>query len=149
MALLFATLLLAGCGEGEKKAERSPVRSGPSPRAVIRAWVDTLRTGDTRAAAAYFALPSLVSNGTGPIYLHNRAQARRFNQSLPCGAILERTYRQGRYTVAVFRLTERPGPGRCGSGTGDSARTAFVVREGKIREWRRLADPQPPPAPVV
>jgi len=147
-ALLCAAAVLGGCGGDESAGEAPPARKA-SPEAVIRAWVDTLRTGDTRAAAAYFALPSLVSNGTGPIYLHNRAQARRFNQSLPCGAILERTYRQGRYTVAVFRLTERPGPGRCGSGTGDSARTAFVVRKGKIREWRRLADPQPPPAPVV
>jgi hypothetical protein len=147
-ALLLATVVIAGCGEQEK-AERSPARPDPSPRAVIRAWVNTLRTGDTEGAAAYFALPSVVSNGTPPIYLHNRAQARRFNESLPCGAVLQRTYRQGRYTVAVFRLTERPGPGRCGSGTGDSARTAFIVRGGKIRQWRRLAEPQAPPAPVV
>jgi hypothetical protein len=91
----------------------------------------------------------VVSNGTPPITLRSRAQVKRFNESLPCGAVLERTYRDGRYTAAVFRLTERPGPGRCGPGTGASARTAFLVRNGKIRQWRRLAEPEAPPAPVV
>ena len=66
---------------------------------------------------------------------------RTFNESLPCGAVLERTYRQGRYTAAVFRLTERPGPGRCGTADGRHARTAFIVRDGKIRQWRRLPRP--------
>ena len=66
--------------------------------------------------------------------------ARAFNVSLPCGARLERAYRIGRYTAAVFRLTDRPG-GDCGTGTGNEAATAFVIREGKIREWRRLEVP--------
>ena len=60
-----------------------------------------------------------------------------------------RTYSSGRYTTAVFRLTERPGPGRCGPGTGQTARTTFVVRDGKIAQWRRVSDSPQPSGPVV
>ena len=45
---------------------------------------------------------------------------------------------QGEFTTATFRLTERPGPGTCGPGTGESAKTSFVIRDGKIVEWRRV-----------
>jgi hypothetical protein len=149
-ALALTALALAACGT-EKAAEPeqpAPARE-PSAAGVIRAWADALRGGDVERAARFFALPSLVSNGTPPITLRSRADVRLFNESLPCGAVLERTYRQGRYTAAVFRLTERPGRGRCGTGTGAHARTAFIVRGGKIRQWRRLAEPQAPPAPIV
>jgi hypothetical protein len=148
-AVLCATLAIAACGDEPTKFGSPAPRPEATPRQVIRAWANTLRSGDTEGAAAYFGLPSLVSNGTPPIVLRSRSEVRRFNESLPCGAVLERTYRQGRYTAAVFRLTERPGRGRCGTGTGASARTAFIVRGGKIREWRRLAEPEAPPAPVV
>jgi hypothetical protein len=152
-ALLCAAAVLAGCGGDDEPAGKPSRARAASPEAVIRAWANTLRTGDVEAAAHYFALPSVVSNGTAPVTLRTRSQARRFNESLPCGAVLERTYREGRYTAAVFRLTERPGSGRCGSGVGAKARTAFLVRAGKIRQWRRVPDsaPQPEqaPAPVV
>ncbi|MGH2978792.1 MAG: hypothetical protein ACRDLQ_04040 [Solirubrobacterales bacterium] len=151
-AVVCAAAALGGCG-GQEPAERPPPARDPSPTAVIRAWANTLRGGDLAAAAQYFSLPSVVSNGTAPVVLRSRAQVRRFNESLPCGAVLERTYREGRYTAAVFRLTERPGAGRCGTGVGASARTAFLVRGGKIHQWRRLPDsapqPQQAPAPVV
>ena len=45
---------------------------------------------------------------------------------------------QGQFTTATFRLTERPGPGICGPGTGEAAKTSFVIRDGKIVEWRRV-----------
>jgi hypothetical protein len=53
---------------------------------------------------------------------------------------------EGEVTTATFRLTERPGPGQCGDGTGETAKTAFVIRDGKIVEWRRvgLAPPTTP-----
>ena len=41
-------------------------------------------------------------------------------------------------SIATFRLTERPGPGTCGAGTGPQAQTAFVIEDGKIAEWRRV-----------
>ena len=81
--------------------------------------------------------------------LHTKADARLFNASLPCGARLIRTSSAGRFTTAVFRLTERPGPGSCGTGTGLTARTTFVIRDGKIQEWRRVADNPPPSGPTV
>ena len=132
---------------------RSPRRDADrSPSSVIRAWANTLRRGDVTAAASHFALPAIVQNGTPPLELTSRAQVRDFNAALPCGARVLRTYGSGRYTTAVFRLTERPGAGRCGSGTGLTARTKFLIRDGKIREWRRVADgpaPSTPSAPVV
>ena len=148
LAVLLSSLALAACGADKAVEPVKPHRS-PSAAAVIRAWADALRGGDVARAAGFFALPSVVSNGTPPIVLRTPDEVRTFNESLPCGAVLRRTYREGRYTAAVFRLTERPGPGRCGTGTGASARTAFVVRDGKIRQWRRLAQPEAPPAPVV
>ncbi len=42
--------------------------------------------------------------------------------------------------IATFRLTERPGPGTCGSRRRATARqTAFEIDpDGKIRQWRRV-----------
>jgi hypothetical protein len=140
----------AGSGQGSTPAPAR--RAGPADPAaarVIRAWSDALRRGQIERATSYFALPSIVQNDTPPVTLNERAEVKAFNTSLPCGARLERAYRIGRYTAAVFRLTDRPG-GDCGSGTGGEAATAFVIRRGRIREWRRLPDPQSgevPPQP--
>jgi hypothetical protein len=149
-AALASALILwtTACGGNGGNGASSP--SVSSPEAVIRAWADTLRRGDVGRAAAYFSLPAIVQNGTPPLHLTTRAEVKAFNASLPCGARVMHVFSSGRYTKAVFRLTERPGPGRCGSGTGQTARTAFVVRNGKIREWRRLPDVSPAPfGPVV
>jgi hypothetical protein len=158
-SVLLACVLvaaLASCGaDGSRStgAGSTPgTRTANEAGRVIRAWVDTLRRGDVTKAASYFAVPAIVQNGTPPIELTSRGEVIGFNASLPCGARLLRTYASGRYTTAVFRLTERPGAGRCGQGTGQTARTRFVVRHGKIREWRRVADelvPSAPSAPVV
>jgi len=150
-ALAIALVLVlaggAGCGSdntfGGKRAPAS------EPEHVIRAWADTLRRGDVTAAARFFAVPSVVANGTPPVVLSTRAEVRAFNSSLPCGARLLHTSSSGRFTTAVFRLTERPGPGRCGTGTGQTARTTFVIRDGKIDEWRRVPDTPEPTGPVV
>ena len=141
-------LLLAGLGACGSDNEFGDT-SAPSAESVIRDWADTLRVGDVRGAANFFALPSVVANGTEPIILRTRSDARAFNESLPCGARLLRTSSAAGYTTAVFRLTERPGPGTCGTGTGLTARTTFVVRDGKIHEWRRVADEPRSAGPVV
>jgi hypothetical protein len=107
---------------------------------VIEGWVDALAKGDVDGAAGYFALPSVVENGTAPLTLRSRADAVAFNESLPCGAKLVGARPAGRFIAATFRLTQRPG-GDCGSGVGELARTAFVVRGGKIVQWRRLPNP--------
>ena len=143
---LSALAALGACGGDDNKFGDT---SSPSPTAVIRDWADTLRAGDVHGAAEFFALPSIVSNGTEPLILRTRAEAQRFNEELPCGARLLRTSSAAGYTTAVFRLTERPGPGTCGTGTGMIARTTFVVHGGKIHEWRRVADEPQSTGPVV
>jgi hypothetical protein len=120
--------------------------------AVIDEWVRALSEGDVEEAAQLFALPSVVQNGTPPINLDTRAEAIAFNRSLPCGAELVGARRHGRFIAATFRLIERPGPGECGSGVGGLARTAFLIRDGEIVEWRRLPDARPEDetsAPVI
>jgi SnoaL-like protein len=156
---LAVALGVAGCG-GSSDSDHStkPRRGTGTPAAhaakasdvrVIRGWVDTLRAGRVVAAANYFTVPAVVENGTPPIRLRTRAQVRLFNEALPCGAKLLRTFATGRYVAATFRLTDRPG-GSCGRGTGLEAATAFVIRGGKIAEWRRVPLPSegPPPAPA-
>jgi hypothetical protein len=127
--------------EPEPTAEPESTRPEPADVRVVREWADTLRAGRARAAARYFALPSLVSNGTPPIKLETRAEAEFFNRTLPCGAKLIDTEPAPRgFFIATFRLTERPGPGKCGSGTGETARTAFRVRNDHITDWLRVQD---------
>jgi len=146
IAMLSAALLagtMAGCGEKEEPENQSAPsiagNAGAEEKGVIRAWVDALRGGDVRRAASYFALPGVVENGTAPIRIETRREAQLFNRSLPCGARLLRAEAAGRFITATFRLTERPG-GACGAGTGHTARTTFVIRDGKIVEWRRVSD---------
>jgi hypothetical protein len=156
--LAAATLVVAAgasCGgngddeEGDPRpAAADAVLGGADPEAVevIRDWVDTLRRGDVEGAAGYFEVPSIAENGPTLIRIESQADAVRFNASLPCGAVLVGAQSEGEFTTATFRLTERPGPGTCGPGTGGMAQTAFVIAEGKIVEWRRIDDgPQPPP----
>jgi hypothetical protein len=139
VTVLSIAIAMSGCGSGSQHhgAAQHAERDAP---AVIRAWADTLRRGDIRGAARFFALPSIVSNGTPPFELHTQADARLFNASLPCGARLVKTTSAGRFTTATFRLTERPSPGTCGRGSGLLARTTFVIENGKIQQWRRVAN---------
>jgi hypothetical protein len=156
-ALAALAVGAAACGGGGDDGDRSraatptpsasaspePESSAPDPAdvRVVRAWADTLRAGRVRAAARYFALPSLVSNGTPPIKLETRAEAEFFNRTLPCGAeLIDTEPAPHGFFIATFRLTERPGPGECGSGTGETARTAFRVRDDRITDWLRVRD---------
>ena len=167
LILLLLALLAGGCGGGDSAAPRASSTPAPSasPRAeqeaettppdpadveVVRAWADTLRRGHVRAAARYFAVPSVVANGTSPIRLDSRAAVEFFNRTLPCGARLIGTEPAARgFFIATFRLTERPGQGQCGSGTGETARTAFRVRDEHITEWLRVQDvPDAPQTPA-
>lgn len=171
-------MVVAGCGSGGKVTShpRPPTASGaqgsgaaapaptikaiPTPRptglradpaavTVIRAWSSALRRGDVRAAAGYFALPSVFSNGPDAngkiavITIRTRAEATAINATLPCGAAFVSADQRGRYVNALFKLTNRPGPGGgCSSGTGQVARTNFVIKAGRIVEWLRA--PQDP-----
>ena len=130
----------AGVEKTATPALRRPVTS--TEVRVIRGWADALRHGHVARAVAYFRVPARVSDGRPPIELTTRGQLRIFNASLPCGARLERTRRvPERFVLATFVLTERPGPGRCGDGTGERARTLFYIEHGRIVQWLRAADP--------
>jgi hypothetical protein len=148
LIVIVTALVLWAAGCGQDNSFGGSNESGPSAEKVIRDWAGTLRNGDISGAAKFFALPSIVQNGSDPIALRTRADARAFNEGLPCGARLLRISSSAGYTTATFRLTERPGPGTCGTGTGMTARTTFVIKDGKIREWRRVAD-EPDTGPVV
>jgi hypothetical protein len=137
-------LLVAGCGSsGSGDATTIPGGADADAVKVIQQWADELRAGDVPAASDRFALPTVVQNGTAPLRLTSRTQVEVFNQSLPCGARLTAASASGKYTIATFVLTERPGPGRCGNGVGEAAKTAFVIHEGHITEWRRVVDTEP------
>jgi hypothetical protein len=127
--------------------------TGPAKREsvrVIRRWLRALDRGDVRSAAHYFALPSKFQNtGTPVLHIDSEEERIAVNLSLTCGARAERTGGAGPYTIVLFRLVERTGPGGgCGSGVGATARGAILVSGGLIREWYRLPDePAPPAAP--
>jgi hypothetical protein len=134
-----AVMALAGCGSD---SDDQTIQGGADPDEVevIKEWADELRAGDVLAASERFAIPSVVQNGTPPIELADRGEVEAFNRSLPCGAKLTEATDSGRYTIATFELTERPGPGECGDGVGETARTAFVIEDGLITQWRRVVD---------
>ncbi|MGH2922520.1 MAG: hypothetical protein ACRDKH_00620 [Solirubrobacterales bacterium] len=142
LALLSAATI-AGCGgsdEGGGEEAEFPGGADPAKARVIDEWSSALRGGDVEAAAEFFEIPSVAQNGTPPLPLASREAVIAFNRALPCGAELIEAEAEGRYTIATFELTERPGAGKCGSGTGETARTAFVIEDGLIREWRRVPE---------
>jgi hypothetical protein len=119
--------------------------TGPARRSstrVIRRWLAALDRGDVQRAAHYFALPSTFQNtGTPVLHIDSEEERIAVNLSLTCGALAERTGGAGAYTIVLFRLVERTGPGGgCGTGVGATARGAILVSGGLIREWYRLPD---------
>jgi hypothetical protein len=160
--LIAAALAVAGCGGGGRKdgddrlnltTPATPTTRGtPAPRpapepvsrreaAVIRGWARSLRHGHAIRASRYFAIPSVIVNGTPPVPIRTRKLAKLFNTSLSCGAKVVSLKRMEHHRVlATFRLTERPG-GDCGPGVDNLAYTAFRIRRGRIAEWLRMDGP--------
>jgi hypothetical protein len=109
---------------------------------VIRAWSEAQRRGRVAEAAALFAVPSHVADGT---HLERRLGDREaildFVRSLTCGGKFL-SARRGfpSEVIATFRLTELPG-GTCGEAVGQRFDTAFVVERGLIQNWKQAIDP--------
>lgn len=121
-------------------------RDGDPPAVrVIRRWSDALRRSDIAGASALWAVPSKIQNATPVLTLSSAGDVRSFNSSLTCGSrLVAARGAEGGFTIATLKLTRRPGAD-CGSGTGHHARTAILVRAGRIVEWYRL--PSDPDAP--
>lgn len=137
----LGVVALSGCGSSGKDSDTTiPGGADPDTVQVIKRWADELRAGDVIAASERFAIPSVVQNGTPAFRLTDRGEVEAFNRSLPCGAKLTEAISTGKFTIATFELTERPGPGACGNGVGETAKTAFVIRNGLITQWRRVVD---------
>ena len=137
---LALALALSACGGGSADGEETVEVTGADAAdvEVIDEWAQALTAGDIDGAAELFALPSLAQNAGPPLRIDSLADAKLFNSSLPCGAVLTEATGAHGLTIATFRLTERPGPGSCGSGTGAEAQTAFEIEDGEIVEWRRV-----------
>jgi hypothetical protein len=149
----LGTVALSGCGSSGKDESTTVAGDAPADTVqVIGRWADALRAGDVISASERFALPSVVQNGTPPLRLTDRRQVEAFNSSLPCGAVLTAASSSGKFTIATFKLTERPGEGHCGKGVGELAKTAFVIHDGLITQWRRVVDTNEAPSsqgPVI
>ena len=137
LAVLLAPVGVVACGGEDEEEAAIPGGADPEAATVIDEWAQHLTEGDIDGAAGYFAIPSFTENGI-PLRIASRADARLFNESLPCGAELVEASDDGELTLATFELTERPGPGTCGQGTGNTAQTAFRIEDGLISEWRRV-----------
>jgi len=172
--VLLTLAVLAGCGGGpdgpdQARTQTAAPEVAPAPRTplelprgiplnatgpadpagarVVRAWSNALRRGDVAGAAALWAVPSKVQNGTPVLTLSSRRYVRIFNASLPCGSVVTSTGGAGKgFTITSFRLTQRAGA-RCDAASGATARSAVRVRGGKIVEWYRLPDDPDSPSP--
>jgi hypothetical protein len=167
VALLAVLLLgLGACGAGDGGRPQRTTQAAPPPSArdplalppqvpeqatgpadpvavrVIRDWLATLRRGDTRGAARFFALPSRFQNGTPVLTVDSEVERIAINEALPCGARMASAGGAGAYTIVVYVLERRPG-GDCGGGVGARARGAIRVAGGHIKEWYRLPDAPP------
>lgn len=152
LAAATVTIAVAGCGSAGGllhvgSGHATPSASAGVPAAevsVIRGWSRALRAGHVAAAARYFRFPSTFFAGNGPpVQLRSFVQVETAMAELPCGATFLSARRYGPYVNVLFRLTNRPGPGGqqgCGTGTGTTARTNFLIRNGRIVQWLRAPD---------
>ena len=135
----------AEASPGGSSSSRKRPLTGPvtkAERAVVRGWADALRRGDVERASSFWGVPAIAANGSQPFRLVTRRAVRHFNEGLTCGARLESVERDKTYVLATFRLTNRRDrPGACAQGVGNRARTLFLLRDGKIVQWIRAADP--------
>ena len=135
--------LVAGCGGGDEDGGKPtpPPAGEQSAEDVIRGWNKAVNAGEHERAADLFALDAVVEQAEVEIRLETRADAVAFNDSLPCRADVTEIRPEGRATVANFSLREGA-DGECGD--GGTASVKFVIRDGKIREWRQLPPPEIP-----
>jgi limonene-1,2-epoxide hydrolase len=123
--VLALAALVVGCGGGPA-----------SPESVVRAWSESINSGNNEAAADLFAPGAEVIQGGASITLDTEAQAVRFNASLPCSGEIVKLKTEGDTVTATFVLGHRE-TSRC-DGPGAEVTAAFRVRNGKIVLWHQL-----------
>jgi hypothetical protein len=148
LVVAVAVLLVVRGSSGGSGEPAADIPGGADPQLVqvVVDWARAESSGDSAAAASYFALPSFAQNGLS-FHIQTFEEARKFNASLPCGAIVEEAIPEGRYVIVTFRLGDKANSNDCGAGTGSTARTAFLIDHGKIVEWRRVPNVETHPAP--
>lgn len=150
LALMLASgALLCGCfGSGHSRTATRAAHTvalqpaAPADVATVRLWSFLVDDGLVDQAAHMFTVPALVQNGGRPARLTSYAQLRAFNAALPCGARYARSFARGPYVVAVWVLVDRPGHD-CGIDYGHEAATEFLVKRGRIAQWRALNESIP------
>ncbi|HEY4996436.1 MAG TPA: hypothetical protein VII03_00490, partial [Solirubrobacteraceae bacterium] len=119
--------------------------------AVIKGWADALRTGHPQLAAAYWALPSAMVNGTDTagqlavVQIRTSRDALAADETLPCGATLQSTRLKGALVEALFTLGTRVGATSAAGCSGPAA-VDFLIRDRHIVRWLR-APTSPSPSP--
>ncbi len=142
-----------GCGSGDLAARASPRspshrrRAGGArglghghPRLVRRAAHGRRQRGRSVLPDPQRVLQRLRSAAahpqpSPPPRRSTRPSRVARSSSPPTGSV--------RYVNALFRLTDRSGrggQGGCGSGTGSTARTNFLIENGHIVQWLRAPD---------
>ena len=126
LLLAASALAVLGCGA-----------SAPSDAEVIRAWSEAVNDSDYKRAGSFFAAGAVVEQQPLELRLPDEAAAARFSSGLPCRADVTDVEDEGESSLAAFRLRE----GRSGAcAQGGRARVRFVIRDGKIAEWRQLPE---------
>ena len=129
--LAAAATLLAGCGGA----------STLSPEAVVRAWSDAIDRNDNAAAGRLFAPGARVIQ-IDTRTLRSPAEAREWNDELPCGGTIVSLTQDGADVTAVFKLGDRPQ--HVCDGPGSEASAIFRVEHGKIVLWHQTPLPATP-----
>jgi hypothetical protein len=144
--------LPCGCGSStshhaaKKQGKARPGVEGAgvpaSAIAVIQGWANALREGHPKRAAAYWADPSVLINGPDSsghysvIRIETERQAIIADDTLPCGATLRSSSRDGDFIRANFTLSPRPGVAQS-AGCSGPASVDFLIRDGLIVHWIR------------
>ena len=95
-------------------------------------------------------MPALAVNPLPAVPGDRSRDVEAFNRGLPCGAKLVKMRRSAEPNVRRRHLPAHraPGPGECGTGTGNLAAVAFRIYRDHITSWVRADDELAAPTPT-
>jgi hypothetical protein len=121
--LALLALALAGCGGGE-----------PSAEGVVRAWAESVRLGDAKAAGALFAPGAEVVDGDRTRVLETEAEAVSYVRREACAGEVVRI--DGEDDATIEAEFDVRGATRCEG--ADRELALFRVEDGHITFLHRL-----------